>query len=114
MDYLLVSVCVGIGLIFGFILGMLLTKKRSDILYSLNEFIIYGKQNGRSNEQINQTIKYLTDLLVTGYDNYAKNPEATNENIKRDKRDLKDKKALIAAMQKTIDKGNEFLKKFNY
>ena len=113
MNYLLL-VYVGIGLVAGFILGMLLTKKRVDFLASLIEFIIYAKQNGKSDEKIHQTIKYLTDMLVKGYDNFKENPEAANESFEKSKKDLKDKKALIAAMQKTIDKGNEFLKKFNY
>jgi ElaB/YqjD/DUF883 family membrane-anchored ribosome-binding protein len=113
MNYL-VLVYVGIGLIFGFILGMLLTKKRVDFLDSLTGFIIFAKQENKTDDDIRGIVKYLTDILLAGYKNAKENPEAANENLKKSKKDLKEQKALIKAMQKTIDKSNNFLKKFNY
>jgi len=102
----------GICLIVGLLVGILLARKRSDFVSSLVGFIIFGKQQNKSSETIRLSVINLTDLLLKGYDNFEKDEKTANANLKRDQKDLKNKKALIKAMQKTINKANKLLEEW--
>lgn len=112
MNYTLVIVG-GVCLIFGFTIGMLLANKKNDFVSSLTEFIIFGKQQNKSDELINQAIKNLTNLMLKGYDDFINDPKAANARLQKDQNDLKEKRALIRSMQKTINNANNLIKEFS-
>jgi hypothetical protein len=112
MNYTLLIVC-GVCLIVGFTIGILVANKKNDFVSSLTEFIIFGKQQNKSDELINQAIKNLTDLMLKGYDDFTNDPKAANARLKEDQKNLKDKKALIRSMQKTINNANNLIKEFS-
>ena len=111
---ILVIIVGCICLIIGFIIGMLLSNKKNDFVSSLAEFIIFAKQQNKPDELINKVIKNLSDLMLKGCDDFTNDPKAANARLQQDKKDLKDTKALIRSMQKTINNANNLIKEFSW
>ena len=110
---ILVIIVGCICLIIGFIIGMLLSNKKNDFVTSLAEFIIFAKQQNKPDELINKVIKNLSDLMLKGYHDFTNDPKAANASLQQDQKDLKDKKALIKSMQKTINNANNLIKELS-
>jgi len=112
MNYQLVIVG-GICLFIGFSIGILLLNKKNDFVSSLIEFIIFGKQQNKSDEVVHKAINDLTDLVLKGYDEFQKDGKAANVRLQQDQKDLKNKKAMIKSMQKAINNANNLIKEFS-
>lgn len=101
----------GICLIIGFAIGIIFSNKKNDFISALAEFIVFAKQQNKSDELINTIIKNLTDLMLKGYDNFVNNSKAANAVLKSDQKNIKDQKALIKSMQKILIEQTNTLKK---
>ena len=109
MNALELTICVFVCLFCGFIIGILSNKSKCDFLSSLASLIVYAKKNNISDDKIHQTIKNQTDIMLQGYKDFEKDPEAAKKSIQSDQKNIKEMKALIKAANKTIKKANNFL-----
>lgn len=108
------QLCIGIGLIVGFIMGLLVSlmlKKKNDILSCLVKFVIYSKKIGKSNEVIQLGIKNMLDIMLKGYDDFEQDPVAMQQKLRDEKNQTKEMKAMIIACNKMIKKSNKIINK---
>jgi len=106
MNYYHVLLIGGVCLIFGFTIGML-AKKKNDILSCLAEFVVYGKQHQKSDEDIHKSLDKITDIMLNGYKNLQQDPKAAYKKLRDDKNQTKEMKALIKAGNKLIKKNKK-------
>lgn len=94
----------GICLIFCFIIGIFLTQKKSDILSCLANFVIYGKNQNKSDEDIKKAIGNMLDIMLKGHHDFEQDPKAAYEKLRQNTQQTEEMKALIKANKKLIKK----------
>jgi hypothetical protein len=96
----------GICLVVGFTIGML-AKKKNDILSCLADFIIFAKQQKKTDEEIHKSIDKITDVMLNGYKDLQQDPKAAYKKLRDDENQTKEMKALIKAGNKLIKKNKK-------